>query len=118
MSGTYRINGTELTIQPTSGRWIPLSPIGITGDGHPVYPSVRTFELRWNLTDQESVDQLRVFFELTRTTGTVVVDLPKFTGTIYDFYAYSGCVLYEPERGAYFVEHTTDFVMMVGNIVT
>ena len=48
---TYKIADVEIIIQPTEGRWIPLSPLGFTGNGSPVYSSVRTLEMRWNLMD-------------------------------------------------------------------
>jgi len=43
--------------------------------------------------------------------------LPKYDSTTYVFYAYSGCCLYEPERGSYFSEYITETVFIIGNIV-
>jgi hypothetical protein len=114
----YKVNGVELSIQPTSGRWMPQSVVGITGNGVPIYPRTRSFELRWNLSDTVLANEIRSYFAALNFTGTVVVELPQYTSSSYAFYAYSGCSLYEPDRGAYFSEHITDVVMVVGNIVT
>lgn len=114
---TYQINGTDFLLQPTTGRWMPRAPVEITGDGHPVYSAVREFELRWQLSDAESVDQLRDWFETTLLTGTASVALPSRSTGTYSFQTYTGCVLYEPEQGVFFNEFTTDLVMIVGNIV-
>jgi hypothetical protein len=116
LSGSYAINGTELSIQPTTGRWMPQSVVGINGNGIPIYPRVREFELRWNLSDPALVNTLRTYFNALQFTGTVALDLPQLESADYRFYRYSGCSLYQPERGAYFAEHITDLVMIVGNI--
>lgn len=113
---TYKINGTAFLLQPTTGRWMPRAPVGITGDGHPIYPGVREFECRWQLADAESVDQLRDWFETTLLTGTASVDLPSRTTGSWSFQTYNGCILYEPEQDVFFNERTTGLVMMVGNI--
>lgn len=113
---TYKINGVELTTQPTTGRWMPRSPVGISGDGHPTYPRVREYELRWGVLDQSSVNQIQQMFDMIGVSGTIVVTLPMRTGTSYVYQEFSGCTLFEPERGTYFSEHTTEFVMVVGNI--
>lgn len=116
-SGTYAFNGSELSIQPTTGRWMPQSPVGINGNGIPIYPRVREFELRWNLSDPALFNQVRGYFDALQFTGTVVVDLPKYKSADYQFYSYSGCSLYQPDLGTYFTEHIQDLVMIVGNIV-
>ena len=115
-TGSYAVNGTELSIQPTSGRWIPQNLVGVNGNGVPIYPRVREFELRWNLGDPALANSLRNYFSALQFTGTVAIDLPQYAASDYLFYRYSGCTLYQPERGAYFAEHITDLVMIVGNI--
>ena len=115
-SGTYAINGTDFTLQPTSGRWMPRSPVGITGDGHPIYPAIYEFEIRWSLSSQEDLYQIQNFRDAVVLTGTINVDLPAYRGSSYVFQTYTGCTLYEPERGQYFNEHTSDFRLIVGNI--
>jgi hypothetical protein len=115
---TYAINGTEITIQPTTGRWLPQAPLGFTGGGVPIYPTIRTFQLRWNLVSQDVVFQLIDFFNTVGLTGTVVARLPQYNASTYGFYSYSGCVPQQPEFGVYFTEHTQDVVWEIGSIAT
>jgi len=115
---TYKINGTELVIQPTKGRWMDRQPVDIDGWGHPIYPPYRQFEMSWQLGTMEQADQLRDFFLAVGSTGTVVVDLPKYATDPYAFYAYTGCVLQEPSYGTFFTEHHTDIMLLVTRIRT
>jgi len=114
---TYKIADVEIIIQPTEGRWVPLSPLGFTGNGSPVYSSVRTFEMRWNLMDASGTSQLLNFYNSLYLTGTTSVDLPYYGSSEYVFHTYSGCTLYQPEFGAYFSENTTNVVGIIGNII-
>jgi hypothetical protein len=115
---TYKINNTELSLQPSRGRWIPRQAVGIDGSGHPVYPGVRQFELVWELTDITDFNQLQVFFNTVISTGTAVASLPKYGASTYVFYDYSGCTLGEPEMGEYFTEHHTRVKLLIANIST
>lgn len=115
-SGSFGINGTNLTLQPTYGRWLPQSALGMTGDGHAIYSAIHEFELSWSLSSQSDLDQIQDFRDAVLLTGTVSVDLPAYRGSSYVFQTYTGCTLYEPERGQYFNEHTSDFRLIVGNI--
>lgn len=115
---TFAVNGTELVIQPTTGRWIPQPLVGVTPNGVPIYPGVRSFELRWNLVTPEHANQIVTFFETIGFTGTANVRLPEYATASYQFAYYSGCVLYQPEFGVYFAEHYQDIVMTIGNIIT
>lgn len=117
-SGSYGINGTNFSIQPTTGRWMPKTPLGIGGDGHIIYPGVREFELTWQLSDPSAVNQLQTFFDAINNTGTAVVDLPRYNYASYQFYSYTGCVLGEPEQDVYFNEHQTSILLIVSNIRT
>ena len=117
-TGTYAVNGTDFLMQPTTGRWLPRPLVGITGDGHPVYPQTREYELRWTLDTPADFDQMRLWFESCFITGTLVIDLPQWDSSTYTFRSYTGCVLYEPEQNVYFAEHHTDVVMIVGSVVT
>ena len=85
-SGTYAINGTDITLPPTSGRWLPKEPLGIDGNGRAIYSGVRQFELEWQLISPSEYYQLQTFFDAVGNTGTVVVDLPKYGASSYIFY--------------------------------
>jgi len=117
MSGYY-INGTELLLQPTSGKWMPRTQLGISGDGHAIYSGVREFELRFQLGTPEDYNQLITFFDTIQPTGTAVVTLPRFGYSTYEFFDYSGCILREAEAGTYFAEHQSDLILIVSNIRT
>lgn len=117
----YKINGTEITIQPTTARWLQRYNLGRTGAGNAIYAQIREFEMRWQLVDQAQVKQLVTFFNSINYTGTVVVDLPEWGSLVsgaYVFKSYSGCVIDEPEFNVYFAEHSTDTILLISNIVT
>lgn len=118
MSGSYKLNGTELTMQPTSGRWMPRTQLGIDGNGHAVYSGVREFEMRFNLQNPSEYNQIINFFNAYQPTGTVIVDLPEFGANIYNFKSYTGCNIYEPEMGEYFDEFHQEILLLVTNIKT
>lgn len=115
-TGTYQINNTDLTIQPTSGQWIGRELIDIDGNGHPVYPPYREFEMTWQLTDMDQVKQLQDFFDLMGRTGTVSVNLPKYASAPYIFRTYSGTVIQEPTFGVFFSERQTEVTLLVTKI--
>ena len=115
---TYKINGVEITLQPTSGRWIPRRSLGIDGLGHPIYPALRSYELQWGLLSDVEYNQLQTFFDAVISTGTAVVDLPKYGDSTYAFYSYSGCTLSEPEPSRFFAEHYTDVGLIINKIQT
>lgn len=117
-TGTYAINGTELLLQPTSGKWIDRPIKGFDGNGHPIYPAVREFELTWQLISMTDVAQLQTFFNSVSSTGTAVVDLPKWQTAPYQFYSYSGTTLGEPVISEFFEQHETDVSLLIYGIRT
>lgn len=114
----YKINNTELLLQPTVGRWVRRPELGIDGAAHPIYPAVREFYLSWIGMSPADYNQLQNFFETVITTGTASVDLPEYGGSTYTFKTYSGCTLSEPEFSSYFAEHQLDASMLIHNIQT
>lgn len=118
LSGTYAVNGTQISLQPTEGRWDERSSYGFDGLGHPIYAAVRTFELRWQLINPSDLAQIVSFFNAVQNTGTVAVDLPKWGDSQYSFYRYSGCTLAEVRTGEHFNEHITDARLLILNIRT
>lgn len=117
MSGYY-INGTELLLQPTSGRWLPRTMLGVSGDGHGIYSGVREFEMRFQLGSPQDYNQVITFFNSIQPTGTAVVTLPRFGYSTYEFFDYSGCTIREPETGPYFSEYQNDLLLLITNIKT
>lgn len=112
----YKVNGVELLIQPTSGRWVVDAPLMVDGNGHPIYSSVKQFELQWNLIDPATHNQIQNFFNTVISTGTASVELPEFAGATYNFHSYSGCVLYQPDVSQYFTENVQNVVLLISNI--
>lgn len=114
----YKVDGVEITLQPTTGRWLPRYIVGRTGAGNAIYPQVREFEMRWGLANQAEVQQLIGFFNAVGFTGTHVVDLPQWNSTTYVFKSYTGCIIDEPDVNTYFTEYSTDLILLVSNIIT
>jgi hypothetical protein len=118
----YKISNTVILTQPTAGKWIPREPLGIDGNGHAIYSSIREFELVWDMVDLNTAHQLQGFYDTVSITGSVVVSLPLFndsgpsTGTTY--YDYTGCVLREPEFGQYFDYYRQDVKLLIVRIRT
>jgi len=100
---TYKINGVELVLQPTTGRWLNRRRLGVSGSGHDVYSGIREFELKFNLEAPSDQNQLQDFYDQINVTGTAVIELPQYGASSYVFYAYSGCTISEPQQGNYFV---------------
>ena len=113
----YGVNGVDFTLQPTAGRWLPETPVGYTGDGHPIYAAVRSFQLTWGLMSIAEFNDVLLDYNTTRITGTATVSLPDFDAASWSFRNYSGCTLQKPEVGQYFTEHVTDVNMLVLNIM-
>ena len=115
---TYKINGTELHLQPTRGNWMPRDVVGVDGNGHNIYTPYRRFEMQWEIMSPSGTFQLQNFFASVNNTGSAVVDLPRYNADSYQFYPYSGCVLSEPEWNQYFASHITRVSMTVSRIRT
>ena len=115
---TYKVNGTEFVLQPTSGRWVQRNELGRSGSGHPIYSGVREFELVFQLASTSDFNQLQTWFNAVGNTGTVVVDLPQYGAVTYTFFSYTGCVINEPVMDAYFSQYHTNVSMLITNIET
>ena len=113
---TYKINGVEFTLQPTAGQWINPEPRGLDGNGHPIYPATREFDIRWGIMGQDEFYEILQFFDAVYITGSAVVDLPRYRSSTYEFFPYSGCVLYEPEISEYFAGNVTVVRLLISNI--
>ena len=115
-SGSYGINGTNLTLSPSQGGWESKDVIGVDGNGHSIYPSVTEFNMEWGLMPTPDFKQLQDAYLTTVTTGTAVVDLPEWGATDYKFYSYTGTIISRPTVGMYFAEHVKDVKLTITNI--
>lgn len=118
LSGTYAFNDANLTLQPTAGKWTSRTNYGIDGGGHPIYASVRGFELSWVLISPSDAKQIIDVYNAVGNTGTVVACLPQWNNAGFEFINYSGCTLQEPEVGEYFQGFIQDVKMLVLNVRT
>lgn len=112
-TGSYAVNGANFQLQPTQGGWGNRSEIGIDGNGHPIYPAVREYNITWGLASPSDVKQLVDAWETVSNTGTVAFDLPQWNGSGYLFQTYSGCTMREPQIGNYFNGYIQDVRLTV-----
>ena len=114
----YIINGTELSLQPTSGKWVDRPILGFSGNGHPEYPSVREFEIRWQLSLPADANEVYELYRQLDVTGTATVSLPRYKYSSYEFREYSGTTLGEPSSNEYFNQTETEITLIIYGIVT
>mgnify|MGYP001617658310 CR=1 FL=1 len=117
-SGTYAIQGTDLLTQPTTHRWLERDSFGIDGNAHPIYSSIRGYELGWQLISANDFAQIVTFYNTVQSTGTVAVDLPSWGASSYQFQRYSGCTLQEPTFDNFFNEHLEEARLLILNVAT
>ena len=115
---TYRINGVALTLQPEEGAWKDRNILNLDGNGHPLYPAPRQFEMKWGLMSIAEFDQIYTFFLSQGVTGTSVVDLPRWHSVIYEDFSYTGCILQEPTIDKYNNTYMDGVRLVVTNIRT
>lgn len=115
-SGTYAVGGTDIP-QPTTHQWANPTPLGFDGNGRPIYPAIKEYELGWNLLSATDLETLIQHSEYSLLTGTVVVDLPRW-GDDFIFQSYSGTYIQRPSVGTYFTDHVNDVRLIVSNIRT
>lgn len=115
---TIGFNGTTLSIQPTSGKWVNKELIGVDGSGRGIYPAYRDFELKWDFLTPAEFNEIYTFFQAIGQTGTVVATLPQFNATEYQFYNYSGCVLRELQAEEYWQNYISSASLLIVRILT
>lgn len=115
-SGTYAVNNTNLTLQPTTGKYVERNQFGFDGSAHPIYSAYRQFELTWELISTTDAKQLIDFYNTVSATGTVVACLPKWGDPDFIFINISGVTLTEPQVGEYFQGYIQQVKMLVVNI--
>jgi hypothetical protein len=116
-TNAFKINGVQLSLQPSDHHWSSRSEFGRDGAGHNVYPAVREYELRWDFMTASE------FYELVNNynsfaSGTVVVDLPEWGVSTYQFKAYSGCIMDEPQFGEFFENYYGQISLLISSVRT
>lgn len=97
-------NGTGLMINPTTAQWLDPDQIGVSGDGHAIYPALKEFRLSFNLVSQGEWFELYSYFKRVSFTGTLVCSLPDFESNTFAYRNFSGCILRYPSMNQYFNE--------------
>jgi hypothetical protein len=97
-------NGTGLSLQPTESNWVEQESLGINGWGQAYYPSVREFNMVFNLSSQQDVYELIDYFNRVSMTGTLVATLPEWGSPVFRYKDYSGTILRQPTVGPSFAE--------------
>ena len=115
-SGTYAFNNTDLTLQPSEGRYLERTSYGVDGGAHPIYAAPRKFEMKWDLVPTSDAKQIIDFYNTVGNTGTVMACLPEWGNVDYVFKNYTGTTLSEPEVGNYFMGYISDLKLTVMNI--
>ena len=113
---TYKISGTTLTLQPTTGKWLPRKILDIDGENRAIYEPTYSFEMTWDAISPSDFDQLRDFWVDISSTGNLSADLPGKDQSAYTFVTYSSVVVDEPESGEFFQKHLLRVRMMIRNI--
>jgi hypothetical protein len=106
-----------LTLQPETGRWVSRESVGINGAGHPIYPAVREFELRWGFMSPTEFKEIQDFYALFSSGAYVVASLPQYGASTYTFHNYSGATLREPEVGEFFEGYYSDVLLIILGVV-
>lgn len=118
----HAINGVTFLIEPESASWDKRDEAGYDGEGRPVYPGLRKYEMEWGLMSPDEFLQVHNFYTAVSQTGTCVATLPMWrnpSGSYYVFYAYSGCTMSEPSVGKYFVDgHVEDVKLLILRVRT
>ena len=117
-SGTYAINNTNFTLQPSDGKWLERQSYGFDGSAHPIYSALRSFEASWDIMSTDEAKQLIDFYNGVAVTGAVVACLPKWGDVDYIFYNYSGTTLGELTVGEYFQGYIKSTKLLLYNIRT
>lgn len=117
-SGSYAVNGTKFLLQPSQAGWNSRENQGFDGNGHPIYPALRSYSIQWGLAHPSDVAQLISAYNAIGNTGTSVFDLPKWGYSDYYFESYSGCTMSEPQVGKYFNGWIEDVSVQIFKIVT
>lgn len=112
---TYRLGGVEV-YPPATGAWRPRRPLGISGEGRPVYAGPYEFEIRYDFISIEEFDKIHDVWKTVQSTGTLVAELPDILQSLYAFREFSGCHMEEPQVSRYFEEYYSDVLILVRNI--
>lgn len=113
---SYKIGGTELTLQPSVGVWIVPDPLGIGISGMARYPQVYQYELSWDLMPMSDFNQVYEMYQNQSLTGTYVVELPDMASNTWEYREFSGTIIDHPIVEQYFMDHLENVSLRIRNI--
>jgi hypothetical protein len=108
---TFGVNGVQFSIQPSDHRWVNQEIVGTTGDGHPIYPAFRSYELEFDFQNASEFNEFQVAFSAIGLTGTASVSLPEFR-------TYSGTVITQPQYSSYYQNYYQEAKITIQKIRT
>lgn len=117
-TGSFALNGSNLTLQPSTFGWENRDVLGTDGNGKPIYSALGSFQMYWGLMSTSELRQLILISDSVSATGTVVADLPEWGNADYYFKSYSGAVMQRPQVGEYFNTFVTDVRLVISNLRT
>lgn len=115
---TFKINNTALSRFPTNHRWVSQETYGLTGDGHPMYPAYREYELEFDFASPSEYNEFMTYYNSIGITGTISADLPEYGVATYVFRTYSGIVMSQPEFNNYFEGYYQSAKLLLARIRT
>lgn len=104
---TYKINGTDLPVQPSDCAWSQRKALGLDGYNRTIYEPTYSFTMSFDGMSQADFDQLRDFWNTLNTATTLSVTIPQRDASTYTFKTYTGCVMDEPTTGNFFNSYQT-----------
>lgn len=109
----YKLNGTDLPLEPTTALWKERASVGIAGNGIPKYEPVQSFEFTWGLMSRTEFASLRAFyFNASGTRISATLPDPDYT----TFFSVTGVVINEPTAGVYFSDTVTGVRLLLTNV--
>ena len=118
MANAFKFNGTLLSHQPTTHKWVDRESQGVDGNGRTIYQALRDYELQWDYLNSTEFAEVYAFYSAIGQTGSVVASLPRYANATYSFFDYSGCILTEPRFNGFYEEHYEDVSILVLRIRT
>jgi hypothetical protein len=112
---TYKINSVEIAC-PTTMKWEDKREHGTNGNGNPVYGRYRSAQLTWNVMYPEDFELVQRSYLHSQTSGSVVVELPRYGASTYGFNEYSGCYLEDLQMGEFFDGHYMSVTLIVTKV--
>jgi hypothetical protein len=113
MANTFKFNGTLLSHQPTTHKWIDRESQGVDGNGRTIYQALRDYEMQWDYLNSTEFAEIYAFYSAIGQTGSVVASLPRYANATYSFFDYSGTILTEPRFNGFYEEHYEDVSILV-----